>query len=347
MEATKVTVIAVILTSQEDWQDWIELIKTTAETKGVWKYVDPAGATSRPNMEVAIAPVLPIRPTPNDIKPSTTATPTLHSQLDTDQLEELRNRQFDFDRQLKTYDREVTALGDLRALIQRTVARDNLIYTFDCDTIRQILVNLKRRFSPTAEYKERVILQKWNDLKKGLQRGMEIEFWLTRWEKAYGDGIRVNLPDVTGTRPVRDFLAAISPTSSGFADYWQNRLMDEGQGSMVPDLYGLIQKYREYRADNPEQRHTATHGAFGPTLNGMTPDGKRSPCLCGDDHRFSKCPYLIPQERLHGWKADTIKEQKVQEALRSEKLRDLVEDLRRYAIEYEKKRPAPTRPNNL
>ena len=102
MEATKVTVIIVILTSQEDWQDWIELIKTIAETKGVQKYVDPAGA--RPNIKAAIAPVLPIRPTPNDIKPSTIATPTLHSQLNTDQLKELRNRQFDFDQQLKTYD---------------------------------------------------------------------------------------------------------------------------------------------------------------------------------------------------------------------------------------------------
>jgi len=58
------------------------LIKTIAEIKGVWKYVNPAGA--RPNIKVAIAPVLPIRPTPNDIKPSIIAIPTLYSQLNID-----------------------------------------------------------------------------------------------------------------------------------------------------------------------------------------------------------------------------------------------------------------------
>jgi hypothetical protein len=77
------------------------VIKTIAALKGVWKYVDPAGA--RPNIEATTTPVLPMRPTPNDIKPSANTTPTLYSQLNINQLKELWNRQSDYDRQLKAY----------------------------------------------------------------------------------------------------------------------------------------------------------------------------------------------------------------------------------------------------
>jgi hypothetical protein len=321
--------VIVILTGQKDYPDWIEVVKTVATAKGVWKYVNPAEASPIPE------PTTPHRPTANDVKPSTNATPTTFSQLDGNQIEELRNLQIDYSRDLKNFDREVAGLGELRAFIQRTVARDNLIYTFNCDTVHGILVSLRNRFSPTAEYREREVLERWNELKRGLQRGTEVDFWLTRWEKAYTDGKALDIPDVAKTRPIRDFLAAVSPTSPGFSDYWQNRLMDDG--SVIPDFYSLVQKYREYRAENPERRLAATHSAFGPTLNGRNPNGTRSPCLCGDDHRFSKCPYLIPQEQPDGWVGDKAKIQKVQEALVSDRLRDLVEDLRRNAITFEKK----------
>jgi hypothetical protein len=74
METIKVTVI---LTTKQDYLNWIEVIKTIAETKGVWKYVNPAG--TRPNMEATTTLVLLVQPTPNSIKPSVNATPTLYS----------------------------------------------------------------------------------------------------------------------------------------------------------------------------------------------------------------------------------------------------------------------------
>jgi hypothetical protein len=70
------------------------VIKTIAASKGVWKYVNPAGA--RPNIEAITTPVLPMQPTLNNIKPSANITPTLYSQLDINQLKELWNRQSDY-----------------------------------------------------------------------------------------------------------------------------------------------------------------------------------------------------------------------------------------------------------
>jgi hypothetical protein len=93
METIKVMVI---LTTKQDYPDWIKVIKTIAETKGVWKYVNPAG--TRPNTEAITTPVLSVQPTLNSIKPSANAIPTLYSQLDINQLKELWNCQSDYNR---------------------------------------------------------------------------------------------------------------------------------------------------------------------------------------------------------------------------------------------------------
>jgi hypothetical protein len=72
-----------------------------------------------------------------------------------------------------------------------------------------------------------------------------VEHWLTRWEKAYTDGRALDIPDITGKRLYRDFLAAIHTTASGFSNYWQNRLIAQ---ETIPNFYGLIQQYCEFQA---------------------------------------------------------------------------------------------------
>src|SRR4030081_858164 len=55
--------ISITLTGQADWDEWIEVIRTTATGYGIWDYVDP----SKPDL---IALTEPVRPTPNDVRPS-------------------------------------------------------------------------------------------------------------------------------------------------------------------------------------------------------------------------------------------------------------------------------------
>ena len=81
-----------------------------------------------------------------------------------------------------------------------------------------------------------------------------------------------------------------------------------------------MQKYREFLAEQRFDRDRGNHSAFSATLNGRDIDGnyKNSPCLCGEDHRFSACPYLVEQVRLVGWQPNaqlqkTI-DQKLQES---------------------------------
>ena len=77
MMAEKTAVV--VLTSQKNWDEWIEVIKTSAITSDIWNLVNPAIANP------SILEELPA-PKPIDVNPRKTT----FSALDEDEMEELR-----------------------------------------------------------------------------------------------------------------------------------------------------------------------------------------------------------------------------------------------------------------
>lgn len=144
---------AVLLTSQKDWDEWIEVIKTSAITSDIWNLVNPAIANP-PTLEE------PPAPKPTDVNPRKTT----FSALDEDEKEELRELQRERKRNLNQYDRRKQALATLRTRIQETVTRANLSYTFNCETVYDMLVKLQKRFSPTDEAREWEVIQRYRKL---------------------------------------------------------------------------------------------------------------------------------------------------------------------------------------
>ena len=58
-------------------------------------------------------------------------------------------------------------------------------------------------------------------------------------------------------------------------------------------------------------------GIFDTTLQGQKPedsaeDPRQKKCLCGDPHRFSQCPHIIPSIRPDGWKPNPEVEKRIQ-----------------------------------
>jgi hypothetical protein len=196
--------ISITLTCQADWDEWIEVIQTIATGYGIWDYVDP----SKPDL---IALAEPVRPTPNDVRPSSTrGGPTAFSSLTPDEVEEYRNLQAEYQRKIKLFDRQTNGLSELRGYIQRTVVKNNQIYTFNCATPWHMLVNLRKRFAPTTETREREVILRYTELRDNPPKVIDTEAWLSKWEKAYTDGRKLNLPDTSGDRALKDFLAVIA-----------------------------------------------------------------------------------------------------------------------------------------
>jgi hypothetical protein len=288
---TDVTVRTIVLTGEDNWDMWIQVIKTLALGYEIWDFIDPEG-------EEETILVEPARPDPED--------PDYLVQVE------------DWRRQIRAYDHKKKGFIQVRSKIQETIDIDLLHYTFDCDTVRQSLKNLSRRYAPTAESRRDKIIAKYTRLRTTPPNGTAIDEWLAEWEGVYAAGKRIKLPDFEDRRTIKDFVNIVPDT--GFADYWRNRIQDQGIPENM-DFYTLIQKYREVRTEK-YANHIRMHGAFHvqkPTL------GRQRDCLCGEDHRFAECPYLILSKREEGWIPNPGVQNQIDQKLeRSEALRTTV-----------------------
>lgn len=323
---------SIILTGQNDWDEWIEVIKTIAIASDIWRHVNPN--TPKANLPPFEEPAT---PKPSDVNPQKTA----FSGLDEDEKEELREKRREHKRRLDKYDKQKQALAALRIRIQETVSRANLSYTFNCESIYDMLVKLQKRFSPTDETREREVIRRYQKLKSAPQ-SRAIEPWLQEWEKTYDDCKRLKLPDTEGNRAVRDFIYAVDDIAEGFTNYWRNRLLES---KLELDLHEIIQKFREHQAESPERRLQDSPSAYTATLQGKS---LPKPCLCGDIHHFKECLYLIETNQPPDWKPDAELKQKIDEKLRGNaKLKGIIDRLRQEARDQQDKASKDVTPTEI
>ena len=151
--------------------------------------------------------------------------------------------------------------------------------------------------------------------------------WLHSWEKTYKDALDIDLPDVQGNRPVKDFVQSLQDVDPGFHTYWTHHLHCAKE---YPSLREVINKFCTHLHEDPTSR-MAGHGAFLASFQDQTVGpaslqsekqaekldilptsrtsstkciGRKSECLCGKLHCFADCPYLIKLKQGCNWVAD-------------------------------------------
>jgi hypothetical protein len=149
--------LAIILTDQNQWIKWLELVKTAASERQVWQFINPAtSADDLPILE------MPEKPRPSDVSPPTNtagdliADPTeaqllavRYKSLDDNEREEYRQMQRDYEYERVKYDRCYEALAKISTRIQSSVHVDKMHYTYNCDLVYKMLLKLRKRFAPT------------------------------------------------------------------------------------------------------------------------------------------------------------------------------------------------------
>ena len=134
-ETTPVIISSVILASPNDWDEWIEVIKSKANNNRLWKYVDPSTPeTELPKLEE------PVRASPKD---ANSRGKTKLSELNKEKKEELYTLKADHKDNMKLYRKQLLALDILYSYILTSILCTYLIHTFKCDTIYDVLVLLK------------------------------------------------------------------------------------------------------------------------------------------------------------------------------------------------------------
>ena len=250
---TLITTHTVILAGPNDWDQWIGVVKYRADGESVWEYIDPDVKKNDLPRHRA-----PSEPSPSVVNPQKTT----FSALDEGEKEELRALRKQYDRAYKRYEKEEAALKSLRTYIISTISRDYIDYTFEGNTVYDVLVSLKQAVAPTDDARKVDLATQYLKMKKA-PKSQNIEKWLREWEKVYNDCKKVKLPEVDGDRPVKDFVYAVESASSGWSEYWKNKLQNlKRKKESLPTLRVIIEVYRNHRRLESAQNARSQDGSY-------------------------------------------------------------------------------------
>ena len=176
-------------------------------------------------------------------------------------------------------------MSSLRTHIQASVSRTYLFYTFGTTTAREMLMELQKRLQPTDQLRELDLSNKYQKLKKA-PKSQDLDNWLHTWEKVYHECTKINLPDVQNGRAVRDFLRAVSTITPEFSIYWINDILKmQETGQNPPDLFRMVEYYRNHRRHLITEKIQANQSAFSTTFQGQPQESTcKKECLCGELH---------------------------------------------------------------
>ena len=117
-----------------------------------------------------------------------------------------------------------------------------------------------------------------------------LEQWLSKWEITYEEALELQLPDVQGTRAVDNFVQALCNVDPAFYGYWTNHLENT---DIYPSLSDIVDKF--WKQLWKESALTPQHGTFTASFQEERTNSpwRCTDCVCGQEHHFSECPYLI------------------------------------------------------
>jgi hypothetical protein len=133
---------------------------------------------------------------------------------------------------------------------------------------------------------------------------------------------------------VYDFLQAVAEISPEFSNVWMVNLQTkEADGKPLPDFYRMVELFRNHQRLSNAQKGQASQSTFTASFQGQSLqaenildlNNKKKLCLCGIEHRFKACPYLIESIRPKDWKPDQAVQMKIDEKLKNSRLKAAVE----------------------
>jgi hypothetical protein len=225
MSSTATTTAKTILKGPADWIQWLEMVKSTATTGQVWVYVDPSKTAAQ-------LPALnePTWPEPSNLAQSQEEITT--GVLTSAHKEELSEQRSLYKLQLNRYDQQKTSLAHLHQFIQETVHPDHIHYTFECNTVHEMLVNLQRRLKPTDDIRRLQLTDQYRQLQKA-PKNKDLDMWLLNWERIYREGVKLSQPIIQKDTAVHDFLRAVSEIASDFASFWTNTIQNNPPTTII------------------------------------------------------------------------------------------------------------------
>jgi hypothetical protein len=123
----------------------------------------------------------------------------------------------------------------------------------------------------------------------------------------------------------------VSSITPEFAAIWSRETRKaQKEGKTLPDLFEVVEEYRDYRRQFIVDKSQSTKSAFSTSFQGQPQEKKfsKEDCLCGEPHLFKDCPYLIREKQQAGWKPDPAIQERIKEKMRIPSLKTVIEKAR-------------------
>ena len=310
---------------------FFDIVKDMAEGHEIWKFIRTGGRPEDP-----VVPTKPVAPQP--VAPATDVT---------------RIEAEEHIHALRQYEKQKAALRSIKTWIKESIDPTAFVHVQNKDTIREMLQSLKAQYMKTEQELKVDFHQEYQRLKKP-PRSKGMETWVDQWNQFYFRATKHKQDEYTGYNAVLDFLRAAQPVAPSFANSFYQKTIDLFEaGNDVPTIPTLTRRLLlELRLNGTL---TSNKGTGFATLQGLDTDettpptpqsttpapkpsgnsnkqskGQKSPrkCLCGEQHNYAECLYLIPSLRPEGWVPNPQTMAQVSDALiQSEKKQQIIKKL--------------------
>lgn len=321
--------VSITLVRPEDWDEWMLIVNSMARNGNVKDLIDPNLPTEPPQ------PVEPRRPTAVDAGAASITA------LTADQQKVYALLRDDFKYDMMKYRDQREALKSIQDFILTRVDRQHLILLEGKETVYQMLVALKKRLAPTDRAREMDVIRRYRELQRA-PKSQQIDKWLQQWERVYTEAQNLSLPDVQKERPLYDFLNALRPVDTAFVAGREATLEERiRRKEDLPTILDMLENYRNHvRISKASSTKGSSHAAFATFQGNSENDEKKkksTKCVCGEEHLFKECPYLIESLRASSWTPDSEIQQKINEKLEKiPKLKAAAEKAQKQAKEQQK-----------
>ncbi|KAK9490038.1 hypothetical protein V1508DRAFT_294684 [Lipomyces doorenjongii] len=165
----------------------------------------------------------------------------------------------------------------------------------------------------------------------------QVDTWIETWERTYTNAKRQNIPEVQDNEEVvYEFIKTASPIvlislaigDKNSRDF--NEKIAQFQMDMTsPNIFGTI---GENARQMPHTRRLAPLLSLYRVRESENSANTKRSCLCGRNHSYRKCWYLVESSRKPGWQPDPAIEARIKEALEKDpQLRAKIEGIKREA----------------
>jgi len=276
--STSVLPTSVRLTERKSFPTWYAQLKYHARARGIWSQIDP----DAPDHQGQLPPELP------DLNNSTD--------------EELRAYQI----RLSIHSQLASKIQVLWNWVYTSVDSQRLelaVLRASNETLQALLRELKKDLCPSDDdWKEQVRITYREITDKPLSVGTDLEprAWITEWNRAYANAVLVDLPDIKGALPIRDFLRSATKYQRDWAQSELQSLARPGPSHQTPltlEQYALW--FATLEQNHNEMIDSGVYATLGGRSDGRS-DGHKCPCRAQGTHKWEPSDCQRLQYALQG-----------------------------------------------